>query len=144
MYIYIYIYNYKVHKLHQRYILIKNFLYIYIKHVCVMEFMYHVRVTIDDLGLCCTCVMSFEHWLTPLNVDSAWAFWASFCFIFICFNFHHISTYLYINFINVQHYTAWDCLTLSSQWWKCLQSQSSRIIRKLSWRSNSKWQVIFQ
>ena len=33
-------------------------------HVC------QVRVTVGDLGLCCcTCVMYFERWLTPLCVD---------------------------------------------------------------------------
>ena len=31
-----------------------------------------VRVTVGDSGLCCcTCVRYFEHWLTPLCVDSS-------------------------------------------------------------------------
>ena len=39
-----------------------------------------VRVTLGDSDLCCcTCVMHFEHQLTPLCVDSARALWASFC-----------------------------------------------------------------
>ena len=43
-----------------------------------------VRVTTGDSGLCCcTCVMYFECWLTPLWVDSAWALWASCFFRFV-------------------------------------------------------------
>ena len=42
-----------------------------------------MRVTVGDLGLCCcTCIMYFERWLTPLCVDSARELWASFCFRF--------------------------------------------------------------
>ena len=39
-----------------------------------------VRVTVGDSGLCCVCVASFDHLLTPLCADSAHALWASFCF----------------------------------------------------------------
>ena len=40
----------------------------------------HVRVTVGDSGLCCVCVMPFQHYLTPLFIDSAQALWAFFCF----------------------------------------------------------------
>ena len=50
-----YAYKYKVHKLHQRYILFPEQRYIYVhSHMC------QVRVTIGDLGLCCTCVTYFQ------------------------------------------------------------------------------------
>ena len=53
-------------------------------HACQM------RVTIGDSGLCCcTCIMYFECWLTPLCVDSAW--WAS-CFFQILFLFFQTDT----------------------------------------------------
>ena len=56
--------KYKVHKLHQRCILCTS-------DVPLVEFLYacQVRVIVGDSGLCCACVTSFEHWLTPLRVE---------------------------------------------------------------------------
>ena len=71
--------KYKVHKLHQRYILWWSLCTLYLPAR-------QVRFTIGDSGLCCcTCVTYFECKLTPLLVDSARALWASFCFRFISF-----------------------------------------------------------
>ena len=45
-----------------------------------------VRATVGDWGLCCcVCVATFEHKLTPLCVDSAREFWASFLFQIVVF-----------------------------------------------------------
>ena len=69
--------KYKVHKLHQRYIL---------KGTSV-EFLYLAFTRMPGercrrvSGLCCCiCVTYFERLLTPLCVDFARALWASFCF----------------------------------------------------------------
>ena len=57
--------KYKIHKLHQRYI----FWYLWCSFCTCM----HARwVTLDDSGLCCTCITYFEHWLTPLWIVSGW------------------------------------------------------------------------
>ena len=66
----------KVHKLHQRYILLRGLCTSYL-HAC------QVTVTLSNSGLCCcACATYFKYQLTPLCVDSAQGLWASFCFRF--------------------------------------------------------------
>ena len=54
-------------------------LYIYIMYL----FTWQGRVTVGESGICwCVYVTSFEHWLTPLCVDSVLVLWVLFCFRF--------------------------------------------------------------
>ena len=57
-----------------------NFICILFEDIPAVELMYiffYTRVTVGDSDLCCcTCVMYFECYLTPLFVDSVRALWA--------------------------------------------------------------------
>ena len=62
--------KYKVHKLHQRYILwVRVRMYLWWSSCTLFWHACQVRVTVDS-GLCCCACYVFQRWLTPLCVDA--------------------------------------------------------------------------